>query len=151
MSEDILDDAPEYRRNLNPEQVQYKKELHGELDFAQRQISRARLVLYLLIVFQLLGLIVAVSAGMYSSVEIAIQVALVVVFIVSAYLSVEYPFLAFAGSLTLYLLLVFLASLVNPFFLLRGILWKLVVVLFLAVGIYYSFERKRLVRELEGL
>lgn len=151
MSDEILDDAPEYRRGLSPEEEERKEELRDELDFALRQINRARLVLYLLIVFQLLGVIVSVSAGMYSPVEIAVQVSLVLVFGVAAYLSVEYPLPAFAGSLSIYLLLVFLASLINPFFLLRGILWKLVVVLFLTVGIYYSFERKRLLRELERL
>ncbi len=151
MAENILDDAPEYRRQLNEHERERKLELQWDLEFAQRQISRARIILYLLIAFQLLGLIVAISAGMYGSLEIAIQIALTLVFGVSAYLSIEYPFLAFVGSLSLYLLLVFLASLINPFFLLQGILWKIVVVLFLGIGIYYGYERRRLIGELEEL
>lgn len=151
MTNEILDDAPEYRRHLSEQEQERKLEIQWDLEFAQRQISRARIILYLLIGFQLLGLVVAISAGMYGYVEIGIQIALACIFGVSAYLSLEFPFSAFLGALSLYLVLVFLASLINPFFLLQGILWKLVVVLFLSIGIYYGYERRRLLEELATL
>ncbi|CAL2103132.1 conserved membrane protein of unknown function [Tenacibaculum sp. 190130A14a] len=97
--------------------------------------------------FVLCGLIILFGLFSYSSnsslLELGLNFFVGFIYLVLAFWSEKKPFIALLIGLFLYITLVGVSAIIDPLTLIRGVIWKVVIISYLGKGLYSAYEMKK--------
>lgn len=109
---------------------------------ADKKINSARNTLFVLCgIMIVFGLI-----SYFSSKEIiilGINFFVALIYLALAFWSEKKPFIALLSGLLLYLTLITISAIVDPLTLVKGILWKVIIISYLGKGLYSAFDSQK--------
>ena len=144
MSDQILDEELfENNQPFDEETVLQINRIKGNLNEDTKNVRHARTALIVLIVFTVLGIIIgAVSHESIS--DVLIEGLITIIIYTACAIGVLYnPRAALITGLSVYILLWMLYVLVDPAYLIKGLIFKGVIIYFLAKGINVAFNMKK--------
>jgi type III secretory pathway component EscR len=108
---------------------------------AKDKISSARNTLFVLAgIMVLFGIIIYGSTN--SVLDLGINLFFAFIYLVLAFWSEQKPFIALLIGLFLYITLIVINAIIDPVTLVRGIIWKVLIISYLGKGIYSALEAR---------
>lgn len=138
-------------RNIKPTDSKKMNQIAAKLQEAERQIRRSRNILYGIALFVVLSGLVAAYIGFgYGSLwdKMLLPLSVAVILASCAFFAIRHAIVAFATALIVYVLFELFSAAPLPQTLIRGIVWKLGIAIFICVGLYYSISAYILKKEL---